>query len=120
MWGRCPTGLRKMQRSGRRDQVRLFGASDVADAVDRGVFEMDRDFWQCDTSLMNETPALTVIQGGRAALEVQALLTIPHDFQKFLRLTRALQRPANSLLAVVPGTMPETRVCEPRPEAPGE
>ena len=69
---------------------------------------------------MNERPFLTAIQGGRAVLEEQALLTIPHDFQKFLRLTRALQRPANSQLAVVPGTTPETRVCEPRPEVPSE
>ena len=81
---------------------------------------LNRNLGQCDTSFMNERPAFAVIQGGRAALEEQALLTIPHDFQKFLRLTRALQRPANSQLAVVPGTTPETRVCEPRPEVPSE
>lgn len=69
---------------------------------------------------MRKNAELVVVNGGRAALEEQALLAIPYDFQKFLRLTRALQRPANSPLAVVPGTTPETCVSGPRPEAPCE
>lgn len=66
---------------------------------------------------MKKNAELVVVNGGRAALEEQALLTIPYDFQKFLRLTRALQRPANSLLAVVPERTPETCVSGPGPEA---
>jgi len=51
--------------------------------------------------------SLTAIEGGRAALEIEALLTIPHDFAKFLQLSRALARPANSQLRVVTPRSPE-------------
>jgi hypothetical protein len=71
-------------------------------------------------SLMDHStiPPLVAIEGGRAALEMQALLTIPHDFQKFLAMTRALQRPANSLLALVPSTPLPPPVPAPEAEAP--
>jgi hypothetical protein len=64
------------------------------------------------------TPPLVGIEGGRAALEMEALLTIPHDFQKFLAMTRALQRPANSALVLVPATTLPAPVSDPGPKAP--
>lgn len=45
---------------------------------------------------------LTAVSGGRAALEMEAVLSFPHDVEKFLRITRSLARPANSQLRAVP------------------
>ena len=67
---------------------------------------------------MNERPTLAAVPGGRAALEEQALLAIPFDFQKFLEISRSLKRPANSPLSVVPSTTPDTGDVEPRPSGP--
>lgn len=51
--------------------------------------------------MANSRPKLTLISGSRAELELQALRSIPTNFEAFLRITRALQRPANAQLQVV-------------------
>ena len=58
----------------------------------------------CETAVMDQDTsrkALTVVKGGRADLELEALLSIPYDFEKTKRIIRSLARPANSPLAVV-------------------
>ena len=51
------------------------------------------------------TPVLSLLKGGRADLELEALLSIPYDFEKTKRIFRTLALPANSALTEVsPGS----------------
>ena len=49
---------------------------------------------------MTPPDPLQLIQGNRAALELEALLSIPHDFQKFLAIARQLGSAANDAFGV--------------------
>jgi hypothetical protein len=44
---------------------------------------------------------LQAIEGGRAALELEALLNLPKDFEKFLEIARSLAPAANGQLQLV-------------------
>ncbi len=46
-------------------------------------------------------PKLSVIDGGRAELEIEALKLIGTDFEKFLAMARSLGKPANGSLTTV-------------------
>lgn len=48
------------------------------------------------------TTALALVKGGRADLELEALLSIPFDLDKTKRIFRSLARPSNSVLRAVP------------------
>ena len=50
---------------------------------------------------MPDKPKLRVIEGDREALELEALLAFPKDFQKFVAFARTLAKPANAGLALV-------------------
>lgn len=50
---------------------------------------------------MTPPDALQLVQGNRAALELEALLSIPHDFQKFLAIARQLRPAANDAFGMV-------------------
>jgi hypothetical protein len=59
----------------------------------------------CEDSSMKKddsTTRLTLVNGGRADLELEALLSIPFDFEKTKRIFKTLARSANSPLKAVP------------------
>lgn len=61
-------------------------------------------------SVAEPHPPLTVVRGGRAALELEELMSITEDFARFQAIAWRLERAANTRLhevqAVAPGTAP--------------
>ncbi len=66
-------------------------------------------------------PKLSVIDGGRAELEIEALKLIGTDFEKFLAMARSLATPANQCLAtVVAGGLEKPKEDTNRPPSGGQ
>lgn len=60
---------------------------------------------------MANKPELRLIEGDRDALELEALLTFPKDFQKFLTIMQSLER-RNVPLSVVPTSVQPDSAAE--------